>query len=109
MVRTWWRKLVGWWQAKAPASALPEPEPEPVPEPIRFTHVRISGGRVSWWGDCEGCYELQVAYAIGGPWYPESQASCATPADVAVLPSGSDRYYRAVSVPCVEPEQGRKL
>lgn len=89
-----------------PRQAVPEPDPEPVPvEIIRFTQVKLENGRVTFWAGCEGCFELQMAYSLEGPWYPAGQGSCTQPVDIAQRPEGGAQFFRAVSVPCPEPER----
>lgn len=89
-------------QAEACTTSAPA---EPVPaEIIRFTQVGLQNGRLTFWVDCTGCYELQMAYDLAGPWYPGGQGSCAQPVEITPRQDGGPQFFRAVSVPCPEPE-----
>ena len=93
------------WPAPPAPSLVASPEPEPVPvEIIRFTQVALQNGRLTFWVGCEGCYELQMAYDLAGPWYPAEQGSCAKPVEITPRQDGGPQFFRAVSVPCPEPE-----
>lgn len=80
--------------------------PESIALPLpRICVQTFDGIRAYLWIECEGCFVMEFAGSLTGPWVQEGPVLSAG-TQLVELPAANyvGRYWRARAVPCEAPE-----